>query len=87
MSGSAQKTRYERLVSAFAASAFALLITLSAQQQAANAATASVAQSGTVMTQYHQMTKLKNCPYKIGDRAYTTLRKACNIRSLIKAQQ
>jgi hypothetical protein len=58
MSGHPHKSRYARLVSAFAASAFALLITLSSQQQTANSATASASQNGIVLTQYLQVSGL-----------------------------
>ncbi len=77
--GHPHKSRYARLVSAFAASAFALLITLSAQQQAANTATASVVNGTTVMTNY----KLTKCPYKVTDRNYHNLMKACTAHSAI----
>lgn len=51
--GHPHKSRYARLVAAFAASAFALLIVLSSQMQEANSVTASVAGNMSV-TYYNQ---------------------------------
>jgi hypothetical protein len=79
--GHPHKSRYARLVSAFAASAFALLITLSAQQQTANAATASVVNGTTVMTNYKKLTK---CPTEVKNNPnFRNLGKMCTLRSLI----
>lgn len=80
--GHAHKSRYAHLVSAFAASAFALLITLSAQQMSANSATAS-AVTGALTLQNYQVNK---CPYKPTDRGYRTLMKTCTTRSAIKGR-
>ncbi len=79
--GHPHKSRYARLVSAFAASAFALLLTLSAQQSTANTASGSAVTGALTMTNY----QLKKCPYKPTDRGYRTLIKTCTTRSAIKA--
>ncbi len=81
--GHHHKSRYARLVSAFAASAFALLITLTSQQFSANAASGEAVTGALTMTNYRPMTK---CPYKPTDRGYRTLIKACTTRSIIQAQ-
>ncbi len=77
--GHPHKSRYARLVSAFAASAFALLITLSAQQQAANTQTASAITGALTLTNY----QTAKCPYKPTDRGYRTLIKTCKMRNAI----
>lgn len=46
------QSRYQRLVAAFAASAFALLAFLSVQQYEANTVTAAVMRKPSVMTNY-----------------------------------
>lgn len=79
MSGHPHSSRYARLVSGFAASAFALLITLGMQQTSANIATASIVKGGVTTTSY-QLTK---CPVKVGDRNFRLLSKMCTTRSLI----
>lgn len=81
--GHSHKSRYAQLVSAFAASAFALLITLSAQQQTANSATASAITGAVTLTNY-QTTK---CPYKPTDRGYRTKIRACTTRSAIRSSR
>ncbi len=48
MSGHPHTSRHARLVSAFAASAFALLVTLSLQQRQVNTVTANLLQNLTV---------------------------------------
>ncbi len=80
--GHHHKSRYAHLVSAFAASAFALLITLSAQQMAANSATASAVTGAITLTNY----QTKKCPYKPTDRGYRTLVKTCTLRGAINGR-
>ncbi len=48
-------SRYARCVCAFAASAIAILVVLSAEMQAANTMTAAVAGRGLVLTNYTQL--------------------------------
>ncbi|UPA22459.1 hypothetical protein K8942_05430 [Candidatus Peribacteria bacterium] len=79
--GHSHKSRYAHLVSAFAASAFALLITLSAQLQTASTATASAVTGAVTLTNY-QTTK---CPYKPTDRGYRTKIKSCSTRGAIRS--
>ena len=79
MSVHPHKTRYARLVSAFAASAFALLVIVTAQQQAANTATANVVSHAVTMTNYKRVA----CVKSMNDASQTTnyrrlLNKACN---------
>lgn len=74
MSKSSHQTRYARLVSAFAASAFALLVMVSLQLQAANTATATAVSHPLTLTNYRQ---LPACSTQSTDPTHRLLNKAC----------
>ncbi|HVW67148.1 MAG TPA: hypothetical protein VHA78_05490 [Candidatus Peribacteraceae bacterium] len=77
MSVHPHKTRYAKLVSAFAASAFALLIIVSSQLQAANSATASVVDHGVTMTNYRRVACLMSKKGTVDTNRSRLLNKAC----------
>jgi hypothetical protein len=84
MSVHPHKTRYAKLVSAFAASAFALLVIVSAQMQAANTATASAVNHGVTMTNYKRVACAMSKTSMSDTATRRLLSKACNSRTKTK---
>lgn len=79
-------TRYAKFVSAFAATAFALLIIVSSQLQAANSATANVVNHGVTMTNYRRIACVTSKKGTANTDRTRLLNKACGMTKTTKTK-